>query len=72
MALSLRLSEDETNLLKNYAKLQDTTVSELIRSIVFEKIEDELDLKAYNTAIKAYEEDNTTFTLDEVEKELGF
>lgn len=36
MALSLRLSEEETNLIKNYAKHKNTTVSQLIRDSVIQ------------------------------------
>ncbi len=37
----------------------------------YSKIEDEYDLQCYERAIKSYKEDPTTYTLDEVEKELG-
>jgi len=36
-----------------------------------EKIEDEYDLQCYEKAMKLYKEDDKTFTLDEVERELG-
>lgn len=71
MAISLRLSNEDTNLIKNYAALHNISVSELFRQSVMEKIEDEYDLKAYEKAMSDYKVDGTTYSLDEVEKELG-
>lgn len=45
--ISLRLSEREHAILKNYAKLHNCNLSELIRTIVFERIEEEHDLKLF-------------------------
>ena len=47
------------------------TVSELIRKSVLERIEDEFDLKLYNEAIEEYKKNPVSYSLDEVEKELG-
>ena len=71
MTISLRLSEEDTKLIKDYAKINNMSVSDLIRQAVIEKIEDEIDLAAYNKAIEAYRKNPKTYTLEEVEKELG-
>lgn len=71
MTISLRLNEKDTKLFKEYAKLNGMTLSELVRSSVLERIEDEYDLKAYNEAIAEFEKDPVTYSLDDVEKELG-
>ena len=71
MTISLRLSEEDTKLIKDYAKINNMSVSDLIRQAVIEKIEDEIDLSAYNKAIEAYKKNPKTYTLEEVEKELG-
>lgn len=71
MTISLRLNEEEAGLIRRYAKMSGISVSELLRQSVLERIEDEYDLKAYEKAMAAYQEDPTTYTLDEVEKELG-
>ena len=47
-----------------------TTTSFMLKAIL-EKIEDEYDLKAYYEAMEEYKKNPTTYTLDEVEKELG-
>ena len=50
MVVSIRLSEQETSLIKDYAKLYNTSVSDIIRRSILERIEDELDLRAYEKA----------------------
>ena len=71
MALSLRLSREEEMLFKKYAEIKKISVSELIRQSVLERIEDEFDLKVYEQAWAAYQKEPVTYTLEEVEKELG-
>lgn len=71
MTISLRLNEQDTELIKSYAALQNVSVSELIRRIVLEHIEDEYDLKEYEKALAEYKANPVTYSLDDVEKELG-
>jgi uncharacterized protein (DUF1778 family) len=71
MTISLRLDNDESILIKKYAELKQITVSELIRQTVMERIEDEIDMEYYNRAMAEYKNNPVTYTLDEVEKELG-
>ena len=71
MTISVRLNDDDTRLMKIYAEMNNMSLSDLIRTAVIEKIEDEYDLECYEKAIKEYEENPKTFTLDEVKKELG-
>jgi len=71
MTVSLRMNDEEAILMKKYAQLNGLTLSELVRKCVFEHIEDEYDLEAFRSAMTEYKADPTTFTLDEVEKELG-
>lgn len=59
MAISLRLSEPDMELIKAYAKLHGITVSEFARRSMLEKIEDEFDLEA----IREYENDKNNNTL---------
>ena len=67
--ISLRLSEKDNELIKQYASLRNTTVSELIRNVVIDLIENEIDIEVYK---KAVAESQTTYSLEEVKKELGF
>ncbi len=58
-------------LFKNYAQMNGITISELVRQSVIERIEDEYDLEAYEKAIAEYKANPKTYSLDEVEEELG-
>lgn len=71
MTISLRLNEADSMLFKKYAEMNGISVSELVRRSVIEHIEEEYDLQAYEEAIAEYHENPITYSLDEVEKELG-
>ncbi|EIC97102.1 ribbon-helix-helix protein, CopG family [Lachnoanaerobaculum saburreum F0468] len=71
MTISLRLNDEDTVLFKKYAELNGITVSELLRQSVIERIEDEYDLNAYKEAMAEFKKNPVTYSLDEVEKELG-
>lgn len=71
MSVSVRLTKEEKELIKKYAKLNNISVSQLIRDSVMEKIEDEYDLEAYEKAYKKFLEDPETYTYEEVGKNLG-
>lgn len=45
--ISLRVPERELDIFKAYAKHNNTTLSEIIRVTMLEKIEDEYDLKVF-------------------------
>lgn len=66
MAISLRLSDDETRLIQNYARLHGITVSELLRQSVIARIEDELDMQAYTEAIARYRANPVSYTHEQV------
>lgn len=71
MTISLRLSEEDSILVKEYAQLNKMTVSDLVRQSVMEKIENEFDLQCFNKAMAEYKQNGKTYSLEEVEKELG-
>ncbi len=71
MAISIRLSDADTMLFKKYAELHGITVSELVSRSVIERIEDEYDLKIYEEVMAEFKANPVTYSLDEVEKELG-
>ena len=70
MLISFRLSEQENNLFKKYAEMNQMSVSDLIRQSVMERIEDEYDLKVYEDAMAVYQKNSVTYTHDEVKKML--
>ena len=51
MAFSIRLNEDERQLVDSYAKLHSITVGEAFKRALFDKIEEEYDIAI---AIEAY------------------
>lgn len=71
MTISLRLSDKEAMLFRRYAELNNVSVSELVRQSVMERIEDELDLQAYEKALEEYEANPSTYSHNEVKEILG-
>ena len=71
MTISLRLSDDDAMLIKKYAEINKMSVSDLIRQSVLERIENEYDLEMFDKAMAEYKANPVTYSLDEVEKELG-
>ena len=45
MSFSIRLTEEERKLADSYAKLHSLSISEAFKRALFEKIEDEFDIK---------------------------
>ena len=70
MTISVRLNEKDAELVKAYAELNHISISDLIRSALLEKIENEYDLECYQKAVKEYKQNPKTYTLDEMKKEL--
>ena len=71
MTISVRLNEKDTKLIKAYAKMNNISLSDLVRNAILEKIEDEYDLDYYNKAIEEYNKNPKTYTIEEVKEELG-
>lgn len=71
MTVSVRLNEKDEKLIKEYAEINNISLSDLIRNAIIEKIEDEYDLECYKKAIKEYKKNPKTYTLEETKKELG-
>lgn len=72
MIISLRVNEEEMEILNNAAKVYGCGVSSMIKRIVFEKLEDEYDLQV----IKEFEKRKNDNTLELVDhddawKEVG-
>lgn len=71
MTISLRLSDEDTMIIKKYAEINKMSVSDLIRQSVLERIENEYDLEMFDKALAEYKANPVTYSLDDVEKELG-
>ena len=70
MTISVRLNDEDTELIKAYADMNNISISDLVRNAILEKIEDEYDLECYKKAIKEYKKNPKTYTMAEVKKEL--
>ena len=66
--ISIRMNEEAENELKEIAKFEGLSVSEYVRKIINEKLEDIYDLKIGNKALEKYKKDPVTYTMDEVFK----
>lgn len=71
MTISLRLNDTDSMLIKKYAQLHGMSVSELVRQSVLSRIEEEFDMKSYEAAMAEYRANPVTYTLEDMEKELG-
>lgn len=66
--ISLRLDDRDDRLVREYAKLNNVSISEFIRKVVVEKIENEIDVRTFDNALKNMK---STHSIDDVRKELG-
>lgn len=71
MSITMRVTEKERKLIKEFADFYGMNTSEYIRKVVLEKIEDEFDLKAYEEAEAEFEKNPKTYTLQEVIDNYG-
>ncbi len=70
--ISIRLNNDEKTLLKKVADFEEIDLSSYIKKIVFEKLEEEYDLKLAENAYKIHTESNQkTHSFESVVEELG-
>lgn len=64
--MTIRLDAEEKSLISSYSKAHGLSVSELIRKCVLERIEDELDLKAWREAKAEFDADPVTYSAAEI------
>ncbi|WP_373470598.1 type II toxin-antitoxin system RelB family antitoxin [Carnobacterium alterfunditum] len=68
--VSLRIDTQEEQLIKEYAKANNISVTALFRNAVLEKIEDEIDLSLYNQAMSEHKENPKSISFEDTLKEL--
>ena len=69
--ISLRLNDADSKLFKNYAAMNHQSLSEMIKTAVLEKIEDEYDRIAFEEAMEEFRKNPITYTHEEVWGEYG-
>lgn len=65
--ISLRVDDRDSKLIRDYAKMKKTSVSDLMRNATIEKTEDEIDVENFDRVLAGMEK---THSLDDVKKEL--
>jgi RHH-type rel operon transcriptional repressor/antitoxin RelB len=70
MVYSVRFTPDEQKAIEQYASLYGMKTSDIIRKATMEMIENDLDMEIFRKAMKKYEADPRTHSLEDVEKEL--
>jgi hypothetical protein len=66
--IQARLTNEEDQLVKEYTHAKNMSVSSLIREAVFEKIEDEIDVRMYEDAMKEHSKNPRAIPFDEIVK----
>ena len=64
--ITLRINDDDNNLIRNYAKDKNISISELMRQAVLEKIENEIDLELYNQTMNEHNENPQDISYNEM------
>jgi uncharacterized protein (DUF1778 family) len=54
MTITIRVNDDDRRLIGDYAKLQNKTISEIVREATLEKIEDAIDIQSYLEAMEEH------------------
>ena len=74
-SVSVRLNDDEYKLIHDYVKINNLNLSQFIREVVLDHIEDDLEMsKEFTERILAAKEEvrnGKVYTFDEARKELG-
>jgi RHH-type transcriptional regulator, rel operon repressor / antitoxin RelB len=69
--MSVRLGSDEKELISDYAKTMGMSVSDFVRVAALERIEDDVDLKAWNAAHAEYLANPVSHSNADVMREFG-
>lgn len=67
--MTLRINADDSNLIKNYIKFHNISLSDFARQAMLEKIEDDYDLETLRQAMA--EDDGTRVSHADLMKEFG-
>lgn len=66
--MTIRMDSSEKSLISDYAKTFGTSVSEFMRRCALDRIEDELDLKAWRGAKAEFDADPVTISAADIAK----
>ena len=71
MIVSIKMTKKEKEIAEAYADKHGLSLEEAIKEVFFEKVEDEYDIALADKALKEYEKDPKTYSMEEVKKMLG-
>lgn len=71
MVITIRVTENQKQLIEDYAKCQGLSISEVMKKAIFHEIQDEYDIREAEAAIAECEESGITYTHEEMKKRLG-
>lgn len=69
--INLNLSHEEFLLFNDFAKMKKTTIENLLKKTLFEKIEDEHDVMMAEEALFEFSMDSDTFTAKEMQQKYN-
>ena len=69
--INLNLSHEEFILFNNFAKMKKTTIEELLKKTLFEKIEDEYDAMIVKEALFEFSVNPYTLTVKEIQEKYN-
>ena len=65
---TIRLTDEESRLIKSYAAQERRSVSDVIRLAILDRIEDEYDLGLFEQAEAKYNENPVSYSLDAIKE----
>ncbi len=68
---SIRFTKEEEEAINNYANFANKSFSDVVKSAILEKLEDEYDIKVGQLAYQEYLENPKAYSHEEVLNELG-
>lgn len=71
MTVSFDLSVEDSKFIEAWKVGRSINVSDIVRQLLLDRVEDEMDLRAYREARTEYEADPVTYSHEEVGKMLG-
>ncbi|GEO57581.1 type II toxin-antitoxin system RelB family antitoxin [Companilactobacillus bobalius] len=69
--ISFQLDDFDEKVIRNYAKSKDMSISSFLRTVVIEKIEDDIDDELYEQALQESKNGSQDITLDDVKKVMS-
>ena len=71
MVILVKMNKEEKQVASAYAKRAGMSLNKAIKKAFFEKIEDEYDIAIADAALREYEKNPKTYTLQELTRELN-